>query len=169
MACSLKAQCHASCQLGFVFPFAPENTCLPNQYRCFNGNCINSIWQCDNDNDCGDMSDEKNCRKCPEVAFACPNLDVCCVGSAPEPMVYAPLTVMESKRCSFDRHLKPVRCVVSCKEQYFPLDQLRCKCLKFSETDASSHGRVCVCPCSNCLLSLIEGTANDKEKSADRK
>ncbi|XP_034995003.2 LOW QUALITY PROTEIN: sortilin-related receptor [Zootoca vivipara] len=38
-----------------------ENTCLSNQYRCSNGNCINSIWQCDNDNDCGDMSDEKNC------------------------------------------------------------------------------------------------------------
>lgn len=44
---------------------APENTCLSNQYRCSNGNCINSIWQCDNDNDCGDMSDEKNCRKWP--------------------------------------------------------------------------------------------------------
>ncbi|XP_077161267.1 sortilin-related receptor isoform X2 [Paroedura picta] len=38
-----------------------ENTCLSNQYRCSNGNCISSIWQCDNDNDCGDMSDEKNC------------------------------------------------------------------------------------------------------------
>ncbi|XP_043847881.1 sortilin-related receptor [Dromiciops gliroides] len=38
-----------------------ENTCLRNQYRCSNGNCINSIWWCDYDNDCGDMSDERNC------------------------------------------------------------------------------------------------------------
>jgi len=40
-----------------------ENTCLRNQYRCSNGNCINSIWWCDFDNDCGDMSDERNCRE----------------------------------------------------------------------------------------------------------
>ncbi|KAB0402522.1 hypothetical protein E2I00_016487, partial [Balaenoptera physalus] len=38
-----------------------ENTCLRNQYRCSNGNCINSIWWCDFDNDCGDMSDERDC------------------------------------------------------------------------------------------------------------
>ncbi|NWH80072.1 SORL protein, partial [Piaya cayana] len=53
------------CPRGYVMKnntcIKEENTCLPNQYRCFNGNCINSIWQCDNDNDCGDMSDEKNC------------------------------------------------------------------------------------------------------------
>lgn len=82
-----KTRRHASCRLVFVFPSAPENTCLPNQYRCFNGNCINSIWQCDNDNDCGDMSDEKNCRECPALAFTPPNLDVCCSIAAPEPTV----------------------------------------------------------------------------------
>lgn len=50
-----------------LFPPPPvawaEDTCLRNQYRCSNGNCINSIWWCDFDNDCGDMSDEKNCRE----------------------------------------------------------------------------------------------------------
>ena len=51
---------------GFVssLPAAsPENTCLRSQYRCSNGNCVSSIWRCDLDNDCGDMSDERNCRE----------------------------------------------------------------------------------------------------------
>uniref|UniRef100_A0A8C9EZB7 Sortilin-related receptor n=1 Tax=Pavo cristatus TaxID=9049 RepID=A0A8C9EZB7_PAVCR len=57
-----------------------ENTCLPNQYRCFNGNCINSIWQCDNNNDCGDMSDEKNCPTTvcdAETQFRCRESGTC--------------------------------------------------------------------------------------------
>uniref|UniRef100_A0A8C4YG54 Sortilin-related receptor n=1 Tax=Gopherus evgoodei TaxID=1825980 RepID=A0A8C4YG54_9SAUR len=57
-----------------------DNTCLPNQYRCFNGNCINSIWQCDNDNDCGDMSDEKNCPTTvcdSETQFRCQGSGTC--------------------------------------------------------------------------------------------
>uniref|UniRef100_A0A8C5QIZ1 Sortilin-related receptor n=1 Tax=Leptobrachium leishanense TaxID=445787 RepID=A0A8C5QIZ1_9ANUR len=39
-----------------------DKTCLPSQYKCNNGNCINNIWRCDRDNDCGDMSDERNCQ-----------------------------------------------------------------------------------------------------------
>ncbi|KAJ7304988.1 hypothetical protein JRQ81_010728 [Phrynocephalus forsythii] len=57
-----------------------ENTCLSNQYRCSNGNCINSIWQCDNDNDCGDMSDEKNCPTTvcdPDTQFRCHESGTC--------------------------------------------------------------------------------------------
>ncbi|KAF2976922.1 hypothetical protein EK904_014077, partial [Melospiza melodia maxima] len=70
----------ASCQLVSAVPPAPENTCLPNQYRCSNGNCINSIWQCDNDNDCGDMSDEKNCPTTvcdTETQFRCQGSGTC--------------------------------------------------------------------------------------------
>lgn len=51
-----------------------EHSCLPNQYRCSNGRCISSIWKCDSDNDCGDMSDEQECRK-----YSAPSLFSLCV------------------------------------------------------------------------------------------
>ncbi|KAM8927924.1 sortilin-related receptor [Pelodytes ibericus] len=57
-----------------------ERTCLHNQYKCRNGNCINSIWRCDSDNDCGDMSDEKNCptTSCdPDTLFRCQGSGTC--------------------------------------------------------------------------------------------
>ncbi|XP_075046529.1 sortilin-related receptor [Mixophyes fleayi] len=57
-----------------------ENACLPSQYRCSNGNCISSIWQCDNDNDCGDMSDERDCptTSCdPDTMFRCQESGTC--------------------------------------------------------------------------------------------
>lgn len=38
----------------------PDNgtRCQPGQFTCMNGRCINAQWKCDNDNDCGDGSDE---------------------------------------------------------------------------------------------------------------
>ncbi|XP_069038470.1 sortilin-related receptor [Lepisosteus oculatus] len=57
-----------------------EHSCLPSQYRCSNGNCISSIWQCDSDNDCGDMSDEQGCptTSCdPDVQFRCVSSGSC--------------------------------------------------------------------------------------------
>ncbi|XP_053307342.1 sortilin-related receptor isoform X2 [Spea bombifrons] len=57
-----------------------EASCLPSQYRCSNGNCINAIWRCDSDNDCGDMSDEKNCPSTtcdPDTLFRCQGSGTC--------------------------------------------------------------------------------------------
>lgn len=39
-----------------------ETFCEADEFSCSNGNCVNSNWICDGDNDCGDMSDEEqNC------------------------------------------------------------------------------------------------------------
>ncbi|XP_067826959.1 sortilin-related receptor isoform X2 [Heptranchias perlo] len=57
-----------------------EHTCLPNQYKCSNGKCISNIWKCDNDNDCGDYSDERNCptASCdPNSQFKCRSSGMC--------------------------------------------------------------------------------------------
>lgn len=61
----LAVVCLQGNQVSFLLFVSSEHSCLPNQYRCSNGRCINSIWKCDSDNDCGDMSDEQECREYP--------------------------------------------------------------------------------------------------------
>lgn len=36
-------------------------SCRPNEFKCRNGQCIDSRRKCDRRNDCGDSSDESNC------------------------------------------------------------------------------------------------------------
>ncbi|XP_035288047.1 sortilin-related receptor-like isoform X1 [Anguilla anguilla] len=70
----VQCQCPSGYQLHNGTCVKTEHTCLPNQYRCSNGKCISSIWKCDSDNDCGDMSDEEECptTTCdPAVQFRC--------------------------------------------------------------------------------------------------
>ncbi|MBN3295596.1 ST14 protein, partial [Amia calva] len=59
---------------GFLATYSaydPKNPC-PNQFTCASGICIKSQLHCDGWNDCGDMSDEVNCR-CDKDQFVCAN------------------------------------------------------------------------------------------------
>uniref|UniRef100_A0A3P8VDY0 ST14 transmembrane serine protease matriptase n=1 Tax=Cynoglossus semilaevis TaxID=244447 RepID=A0A3P8VDY0_CYNSE len=51
--------------------FDPTNPC-PDMFACASGICIGKEMACDGWNDCGDMSDEMDC-KCEKDQFACKN------------------------------------------------------------------------------------------------
>ncbi|TMS34782.1 hypothetical protein L596_002303 [Steinernema carpocapsae] len=63
----------------FAVAQAAENgECAQNMMKCKNGKCIPEIWRCDNDNDCGDGTDEEHCDptkdqpKCNSIEYQCP-------------------------------------------------------------------------------------------------
>lgn len=49
--------------------------CSSHHFKCRSGKCIPIGWQCDEENDCGDGSDELNCeaRTCSDTEFQCTN------------------------------------------------------------------------------------------------
>uniref|UniRef100_A0A672GEG4 Suppressor of tumorigenicity 14 protein homolog n=1 Tax=Salarias fasciatus TaxID=181472 RepID=A0A672GEG4_SALFA len=51
--------------------YDPSNPC-PNTFACRSGLCVGKELKCDGWNDCGDMSDETQC-KCAKDQFACDN------------------------------------------------------------------------------------------------
>ena len=48
-------------QITFLFSEPVSQTCSSSDFTCSNGNCIDARLRCDDENDCGDNSDEKNC------------------------------------------------------------------------------------------------------------
>ncbi|XP_054258273.1 low-density lipoprotein receptor-related protein 1B-like [Macrosteles quadrilineatus] len=49
-----------------------DETCRMDEFTCSNGNCVPQRWLCDHEDDCGDDSDELNCKTCsPDTDFAC--------------------------------------------------------------------------------------------------
>ncbi|GAA6077980.1 low-density lipoprotein receptor-related protein 2a isoform X1 [Tachysurus ichikawai] len=61
----------------------PDNgtRCQPGQFTCMNGHCIRATWKCDNDDDCGDGSDEleRVCaeRTCQPGHTKCQSTNIC--------------------------------------------------------------------------------------------
>lgn len=46
-----------------VWMFLFAATCSPTEFRCTKGRCISKDFVCDLEDDCGDLSDERDCRK----------------------------------------------------------------------------------------------------------
>ena len=45
------------------------SSCFSYEFVCDNGNCINEAYVCDQDDDCQDGSDERNCSKFAAKTF----------------------------------------------------------------------------------------------------
>ncbi|GFQ69087.1 low-density lipoprotein receptor [Trichonephila clavata] len=61
--------------LCILFVKSSSAHCPSHQFECGNGRCIPMTWHCDDDNDCGDNTDESSCelRTCSETEFKCQN------------------------------------------------------------------------------------------------
>lgn len=44
--------------------FSAPRECTESEFRCDDQSCIPSRWICDQNNDCGDNSDERDCGNC---------------------------------------------------------------------------------------------------------
>ena len=58
----LEISCNGSYRL-LHSSFFIDAPCPSDKFQCDNGKCLGLHWKCDGDNDCGDMSDERDCRK----------------------------------------------------------------------------------------------------------
>lgn len=58
---------------GFSMPIVsavpPSFQCMPGQFRCATGQCIDAGFRCDHQIDCLDRSDETGCRKFVMIFF----------------------------------------------------------------------------------------------------
>ncbi|XP_054168279.1 sortilin-related receptor-like [Oppia nitens] len=64
---------------GACKPKKDNQSCSNEEFMCDNGLCIQKLWKCDRDNDCGDGSDERDCadHQCNENEFQCKRSNKC--------------------------------------------------------------------------------------------
>lgn len=56
------------------------NGCTDEQFQCLTTDqCVDKVWTCDGEDDCGDNSDEDNCGQCQNGAMKCHKTDRTCV------------------------------------------------------------------------------------------
>jgi hypothetical protein len=59
---SLSCVCDSRCTLMATWlSFSVPRECTESEFRCVDQQCIPSRWVCDQENDCGDNSDERDC------------------------------------------------------------------------------------------------------------
>ncbi|KAJ8278768.1 hypothetical protein COCON_G00058340 [Conger conger] len=63
--------CAAGSWLCVGVPCAPAPPCLETEFQCAAGRCVPALWVCDNEDDCGDGSDELCATSCSPAQFRC--------------------------------------------------------------------------------------------------
>uniref|UniRef100_A0A8C6WZR3 Low density lipoprotein receptor-related protein 1Bb n=1 Tax=Neogobius melanostomus TaxID=47308 RepID=A0A8C6WZR3_9GOBI len=154
-------------------PSKDEKTCGPHEFRCENNNCIPDHWRCDSQNDCGDNSDEHNCKPvtCNHKDFACANGD--CISSR--------------FRCDGDfdclDNSDEIGCVKECREdEFLCLNRAHCiprrwrcddvfDCMDHSDEESCSQGaffcRADEFICNNTLCKLHTWVCDGKDDCGD--
>ena len=110
MICSFMWSCCFACEIGWLYSCVvivmghvlcctvKPLQCEPNEFQCTSGKCVLTIWQCDADNDCGDLSDELDCRMYIHLQHSGYLTTVLCVPRLPPTNPH--VTFLDSHKCN---------------------------------------------------------------------